>query len=77
MSPFPLTSKNEEHLIVGIDYFTKWIEVVPSCNITQIEGGSSSGITSIPDLVFHTFWLLTMVKNLLKMRSEPNIQVTG
>ncbi|KAK2411280.1 protein NYNRIN [Trifolium repens] len=31
----PASSKNQRYILVGIDYFTKWIEVVPLPNVDQ------------------------------------------
>ncbi|PNY14157.1 retrotransposon protein putative unclassified [Trifolium pratense] len=33
----PASSKNQRYIIVGIDYFTKWIEAVPLPNVDQEE----------------------------------------
>ena len=35
MGPFPLRTRQMKFLIVGIDYFTKCVEVEPLVNITQ------------------------------------------
>ena len=32
---FPLSTRQMKFLIVGIDYFTKWVEAEPLANITQ------------------------------------------
>jgi hypothetical protein len=29
----PASSKNQRYIIVGIDYFTKWIEAIPLPNV--------------------------------------------
>lgn len=31
----PPSSKNQRYILVGIDYFTKWIEVIPLPNLDQ------------------------------------------
>lgn len=31
----PPSSKNQRYILVGIDYFTKWIEVIPLPNVDQ------------------------------------------
>ena len=35
MGPFPLGTRQMKFLVVGIDYFTKWVEVEPLTKITQ------------------------------------------
>ena len=35
MGPFPLETRQMKFLVVGIDYFTKWVEAKPLANITQ------------------------------------------
>ena len=35
MGPFPLGIRQMKFLVVGIDYFTKWVEAEPLANITQ------------------------------------------
>lgn len=31
----PASSKGHKYILIGIDYFTKWIEVVPLINVDQ------------------------------------------
>lgn len=31
----PISSKGHKYILVGIDYFTKWVEVVPLTNVDQ------------------------------------------
>ena len=33
--PFPVGTRQMKFLVVGIDYFTKWVEAEPLANITQ------------------------------------------
>ncbi|CAJ2637725.1 unnamed protein product [Trifolium pratense] len=33
----PASSKNQKYIIVGVDYFTKWIEAIPLPNVDQEE----------------------------------------
>ncbi|CAJ2663632.1 unnamed protein product [Trifolium pratense] len=33
----PASSKNQKYIIVGVDYFTKWIEAIPLSNVDQEE----------------------------------------
>ena len=33
VSPFPKATGNKRYLLVGIDYFTKWVEADPLANI--------------------------------------------
>nr|XP_023895777.1 uncharacterized protein LOC112007641 [Quercus suber] len=35
LGPFPLGTRQMKFLVVGIDYFTKWVEAEPLANITQ------------------------------------------
>ena len=35
LGPFPLGTKQMKFLVVGIDYFTKWVETEPLAKITQ------------------------------------------
>ena len=35
LSPIPVGTRQMKFLVVGIDYFTKWVEVEPLANITQ------------------------------------------
>ena len=35
LGPFPLRTRQMKFLVVGIEYFTKWIEVEPLAKITQ------------------------------------------
>ena len=31
----PASSKSQKYILVGIDYFTKWIEAIPLVNVEQ------------------------------------------
>ena len=35
LGPFPPGTRQMKFLVVGIDYFTKWVEAKPLANITQ------------------------------------------
>jgi hypothetical protein len=37
MGPFPVGWKQMKFLVVGIDYFTKWVEAKPLATITEKE----------------------------------------
>ncbi|XP_065626266.1 uncharacterized protein LOC136066227 [Quercus suber] len=37
VGPFPKTAGNRKYLLVGIDYFTKWVEVEPLANIRDVD----------------------------------------
>ena len=34
LGPFPIGTRQMKFLVVGIDYFTKWVEIEPLANIT-------------------------------------------
>ena len=35
VGPFPMTLRQLKFLVVGIDYFTKWVEAEPLATITE------------------------------------------
>jgi len=35
LSPFPVRKRQIKFLVVGIDYFTKWVEAEPLAKITK------------------------------------------
>ena len=37
VGPFPKAAGNKRHLLVGIDYFTKWVEAEPLANIRDVD----------------------------------------
>ena len=37
MGPFPKAVGNKKYLLVGIDYFTKWVEAEPLANIRDVD----------------------------------------
>ena len=37
VGPFPKTSRNKKYLLVGKDYFTKWVEAEPLANIRDVD----------------------------------------
>ena len=37
VSPFPKAAENKRYLLVGMDYFTKWVEAEPLANIRDVE----------------------------------------
>ena len=37
MGPFPKAVGNKKYLIVGTDYFTKWVEAEPLANIRDVD----------------------------------------
>ena len=37
VGPFPKVAGNKRYLLVGIDYFTKWVEVEPLANIRDVD----------------------------------------
>ena len=37
MGPFPKAAGNKRYLLVGTDYFTKWVEIEPLANIRDVD----------------------------------------
>ena len=37
VSPFPKAVGNKRYLLVGMDYFTKWVEAEPLTNIRDVD----------------------------------------
>ena len=37
VGPFPKAVGNRKYLLVGIDYFTKWVDVEPLANIKDVD----------------------------------------
>ena len=37
MGPFPRATRNKRYLLVGTDYFTKWVETEPLANIRDVD----------------------------------------
>ena len=37
VGPFPKTTGNKRYLLVGTDYFTKWVEAEPLANIRDVD----------------------------------------
>ena len=37
VGPFPKAAGNKKYLLVGIDYFTKWVEAEPLANIRDVD----------------------------------------
>ena len=37
MGPFSKAVENKKYLLVGIDYFTKWVEAEPLANIRDVD----------------------------------------
>ena len=37
MGPFPIAAGNKRYLLIGIVYFTKWVEAEPSANIKDMD----------------------------------------
>ena len=37
MGPFPRATRNKRYLLVGTDYFTKWVETEPLENIRDVD----------------------------------------
>ena len=50
VGPFPKAVGNKKYLIVGTDYFTKWVEAEPLANIRDVDAKNSSGKALLLDL---------------------------
>ena len=37
VGPFPKVARNKRYLLVGIDYFTKWVKAEPLANIRDVD----------------------------------------
>ena len=37
MGPFPKAVENKKYLLIGTDYFTKWVKVEPLANIRDVD----------------------------------------
>ena len=37
VGPFPKAASNKKYLLVGTDYFTKWVEAKPLANIRDVD----------------------------------------
>ena len=37
VGPFPKAARNKRYLLVGMDYFTKWVEPEPLANIRDVD----------------------------------------
>ena len=37
MRPFPKAVENKKYLLIGTDYFTKWVKVEPLANIRDVD----------------------------------------
>jgi hypothetical protein len=57
LGSFPTTVGQAKYLIVGVDYFTKWIEAKPLAKLPQKSYFVSSNETSLLGSVFPTQWL--------------------
>jgi len=64
IGPFALGKEQCKFLLVGIDYFTKWIKVEPFVAITAQTSKFFSGETLCADLEYHILSSLTMIDNL-------------
>ena len=37
VGPFPKAARNKRYLLIGTDYFTKWVEAEPLANIRDVD----------------------------------------
>jgi len=42
VGPFPKVAKNKRWFLVGMDYFTKWVEAEPLANIKDMDAKHKS-----------------------------------
>ena len=73
VGPFPKAAGNKRYLLVGIDYFTKWVEAKPLANIRD----DSSGETLLHDLGSLEPLFQTMDSNLTAKPSEDTVANWG
>ena len=52
VGPFPKAVGNKKYLLVGTNYFTKWVEAKPLANIRDVDAKNSFGKTSSLGLGF-------------------------
>ena len=72
MGPFPTTIQQLKFLVVGIDYFTKWVKVKALATITEKNIEVLFGEISYAGTVYPEYWSLTTVSNSTTARSETS-----
>ena len=70
MGPFLTAIRQLKFLVVGIDYFTKWVEVEALTTITEKNIRNLSGEISYAGIGYPEYWSLTTVSNSTTARSE-------
>ena len=74
IGPFPTTLRQLKFLVVGIDYFTKWVEVEPLPLSRRKASAPSCGETSFADTGFRGCLSLTMENSSTTARSGISAQ---
>ena len=64
---------NKKYLLVGTDYFTKWVEVEPLANIRDVDAKRFFGRTSLLGLEFLTCSSRTMAFSSIVRCSENTV----
>ena len=77
VGPFPKVAGNKRYLLVGTDYFTKWVEAEPLANIRDADAKKFIGET-----LLHDSWSLepsfqTMDSNLTAKPSKDTVANWG
>ena len=74
MGPFPTALRQLKFLVVGIDYFIKWVEAEPLATITEKSITTLYGETSSTDMGYRGSLSPTMESNSTTARSGISAQ---
>ena len=75
MGLFPKAIGNKKYLLIGIDYFTKWVEAEPLANIRDVDVKSLSGRVLLLDLGFLIPLSLIMAFNSIAESSGNTVPI--